>query len=132
MRFLADESCDFAVVRALRDAGHNVTAVAEVNPAIPDATVLSLAHSEGRLLLTEDKDFSLLAYAGGQETAGVMLIRFPADAANNSVRWSSTLSPKSEIGSKGHSWLSSQGESESRDLPKNGECRPRVTESADG
>jgi hypothetical protein len=30
MRFLADESCDFAVVRALRSAGHDVLAVAEV------------------------------------------------------------------------------------------------------
>jgi hypothetical protein len=29
MRFLADESCDFAVVRALRAAGHDVLAVAE-------------------------------------------------------------------------------------------------------
>jgi hypothetical protein len=27
MRFLADESCDFRVVRALRAAGHDVTAV---------------------------------------------------------------------------------------------------------
>jgi hypothetical protein len=29
MLFLADESCDFAVVRALRDGGHDVLAVAE-------------------------------------------------------------------------------------------------------
>ncbi|MBI3080243.1 MAG: DUF5615 family PIN-like protein, partial [candidate division NC10 bacterium] len=32
MRFLADESCDFAVVRALRAAGHDVVAIAEVTP----------------------------------------------------------------------------------------------------
>src|SRR6266545_5018669 len=30
MRFLADESCDFRVIRALRAAGHDVVAVAEV------------------------------------------------------------------------------------------------------
>jgi hypothetical protein len=30
VRFLADESCDFAVVRALRTAGHDMLAVAEV------------------------------------------------------------------------------------------------------
>lgn len=80
MRFLADESCDFAVVRALRDAGHDVTAVAEVSPALDDASVLALARSEARILLTEDKDFGLLAYAGGQQTAGVILVRFHADA----------------------------------------------------
>jgi predicted nuclease of predicted toxin-antitoxin system len=80
VRFLADESCDFAVVRALRDAGHDVTAVAELKPAATDDAVLSLARSENRILLTEDKDFGLLAYAGGQQTAAVILIRFPASA----------------------------------------------------
>jgi len=30
MRFLADESCDFSVVRTLRSAGHDVAAIAEV------------------------------------------------------------------------------------------------------
>lgn len=80
MRFLADESCDFAVVRALRNAGHDVTAIAELNPAAKDDAVLALARSEHRILLTEDKDFGLLLYAGGQQTAGVILIRFPADA----------------------------------------------------
>ena len=36
MRFLADESCDFAVVTALRKAGHDVTAIAELNPGVED------------------------------------------------------------------------------------------------
>ena len=41
MRFLADESCDFAVVRALRGAGHDVSAVTELSPAAKDDAVLS-------------------------------------------------------------------------------------------
>jgi hypothetical protein len=32
VRFLADESCDFAVVTALRASGHDVSAVVEINP----------------------------------------------------------------------------------------------------
>jgi len=36
VRFLADESCDFAVVRALRGAGHDVSAVTELSPAAKD------------------------------------------------------------------------------------------------
>ncbi len=36
-----------------------------------------MAHSESRVLLTEDKDFGLLTYAGRRATAGVALIRFP-------------------------------------------------------
>lgn len=83
MRFLADESCDFSVVRALREAGLDVTAVAEINPGIDDDVVLALAQSESRVLLTEDKDFGLLAYAGGLQTAGVVLIRFPGNARSS-------------------------------------------------
>lgn len=36
MRFLADESCDFGVVLALRTAGHDVAAIAEVSPREED------------------------------------------------------------------------------------------------
>jgi predicted nuclease of predicted toxin-antitoxin system len=98
VRFLADESCDFAVVRALRDAGHDVTALAEVSPALDDASVLVLARSEARILLTEDKDFGLLAYAGGQQTAGVILIRFPADARKQLVQ--TAINVVAEIGDR--------------------------------
>ena len=80
MRFLADESCDFVVVTTLRAAGHDVTAVAEISPGAKDSVVLGLARAEARVVLTEDKDFGLLAYAGGHQTAGVLLIRFPSSA----------------------------------------------------
>jgi len=32
MKFLADESCDFAVVRALRVAGYDVATVVDLSP----------------------------------------------------------------------------------------------------
>jgi predicted nuclease of predicted toxin-antitoxin system len=86
VKFLADESCDFAVVKALRAAGYDVTAIAEINPGATDEIVLGLARSETRALLTEDKDFGLLAYAGGQQTSGVILIRFPANARSTLAR----------------------------------------------
>jgi predicted nuclease of predicted toxin-antitoxin system len=55
-------------------------AIAELNPGAPDEAVLELAYSEVRILLTEDKDFGVLAHAGGQQATGIMLIRFPANA----------------------------------------------------
>ena len=76
--FLADESCDFAVVRALRAAGHDVLAVAEQAPGARDEDVIRLATSERRILLTEDKDFGQLVFAAGKETCGVIFIRYPA------------------------------------------------------
>jgi predicted nuclease of predicted toxin-antitoxin system len=80
MRFLADESCDFAVVRELRAKGSDVLAIAEVAPQTVDPDVIELASREGRVLLTEDKDFGQLVYAGAHRSSGVILIRFPAQA----------------------------------------------------
>ena len=78
MLFLADESCDFAVVRALRDEGHDVLAVAEAARGAKDPEVVRLARDEGRVLLTEDKDFGWYVYVAGEREVGVVLIRFPS------------------------------------------------------
>jgi predicted nuclease of predicted toxin-antitoxin system len=83
MRFLADENCDFAVVRALRTAGHDVLVVAEAAPGAEDVVVVDLAVREGRILLTEDKDFGQLVYAAKRDTGGVILLRYPATARTN-------------------------------------------------
>jgi hypothetical protein len=78
MRFLADECCDFAVVRCLRDSGHDVLAVNEFQQRSVDKDLLDLALSEDRILVTEDKDFGWLVYAARVDSPGVILIRFPA------------------------------------------------------
>jgi Domain of unknown function (DUF5615) len=80
VRFLADESCDFVVVRALRVAGHDVAAIAEISPRATDEVVLELAIRESRILLTEDKDFGQLLHANKAAAGGVFLLRFPARA----------------------------------------------------
>lgn len=80
MRFLADESCDFAVVRALRAAGHDVAAVSEFQRRSIDKELMEMAHGEGRILQTEDKDFGWLTFVARAKSAGVVLIRFPASA----------------------------------------------------
>ena len=80
MRFLADESCDFGVVRGLRAAGHDVTAMAELSPRAPDPAVLEMAVREERILLTEDKGFGQLVYSRQMQAGGVILLRFPATA----------------------------------------------------
>jgi predicted nuclease of predicted toxin-antitoxin system len=77
-RFLADESCDFAVVRALRATRFDVVAVGEQAPGATDERVIELARSESRILLTEDRDFGRLVFAAGHPTRGVIFIRFSA------------------------------------------------------
>jgi hypothetical protein len=44
MRFLADENCDFAVVRVLRQAGHDVLAVSEFQQRSVDQELMALAY----------------------------------------------------------------------------------------
>src|SRR5262245_35689424 len=75
---LADESCDFAIVRALRKAGYEVAAVSEISPRADDDVILALAADETRIVLTEDKDFGELVYAKLQANCDVILIRSSA------------------------------------------------------
>jgi len=80
LRFLADESCDFAVVRALRADGYDVLAVSEVTHRSDDRELIERAGREKRVLLTEDKDFGWLVFVSHADSPGVILIRFPGHA----------------------------------------------------
>jgi len=78
--FLADESCDFAFVRVLRhQVGYDVTAIVEFMSGASDLKVLELAFEERRILLTEDKDFGEWVFAHKRATAGILLVRYPAN-----------------------------------------------------
>ncbi len=57
MKLVADESCAGAVIRALREAGHDVIAIAENAKGASDETVIARASDQGRVLITEDRDF---------------------------------------------------------------------------
>jgi len=86
LRFLADESCDFAIVRALRAAGYDVAAVSEMRRRSVDDEVIAQASHEGRILLTEDKDFGWLVFVSQADSAGVILVRFPGNARRTLAR----------------------------------------------
>jgi len=85
LRFLADESCDFAVVRALRAEVYDVLAISEVMQRSDDRELIEQASRERRILLTEDKDFGWLVYVSHSDSAGVILIRFPGNARQTLV-----------------------------------------------
>lgn len=80
IRFLADESCDFGIVKALRTAGYDVIAVVEICPSASDREVLRVAVEEDRILITEDSDFGEWVFAHGEKMKGVLFIRFPSNA----------------------------------------------------
>src|SRR6201988_4807349 len=80
MNFVADESCARPVIQALREAGHDVVAIAEIARGATDDQVLERALKEKRVLITEDRDFGELVYARGRSSAGVILLRLPSRA----------------------------------------------------
>lgn len=75
MNLLADESVDRQIVARLRQDGHRVCYVAEMEPGIPDDMVLASANREKALLLTADKDFGEVIFRQRLYTHGIVLIR---------------------------------------------------------
>lgn len=86
MKLLADECCDAPLVRTLREAGHDVRYVAEFLPGASDHDVIACSRVEGRVLLTEDKDFGELVYRLQFQLPGLILLRYAPDEKAKVVR----------------------------------------------
>ena len=98
MNFVADESCARPVIQALREAGHDVVAIAEIAKGATDDQVLERALKEKRVLITEDRDFGELIYARGRSSAGVILVRFPSRARR--AKSATVIEAVSKLGSR--------------------------------
>jgi predicted nuclease of predicted toxin-antitoxin system len=98
MNFVADESCARPVIQALREAGHDVIAIAEIAQGVTDDQVLELALREKRVLITEDRDSGELVYARGRSSPGVILMRFPNRARR--ARSATLVEAVSRLGSR--------------------------------
>ena len=86
MRFMVDESAGTAIVEYLRSIGHDVLPAAETMPEAEDQNILARAMSEGRILVTNDKDFGELVFRSGQAHHGVFLLRPHDESPANRVR----------------------------------------------
>jgi len=80
-------------VERLRDDGHTVLYVLEMEPSISDDEVIRRANQEFALLLTADKDFGELVFRQRRIVYGVVLIRLAglspqgkAEVGNSSSR----------------------------------------------
>jgi predicted nuclease of predicted toxin-antitoxin system len=90
MNILVDESVDQQVVVRLRDDGHDVLSVAEMDPGIDDDTVLQTANEHDAVLLTADKDFGELVFRLGRLSRGVVLLRLSGMSPDKKVAAVST------------------------------------------
>lgn len=79
MRWLADECVAAPLVGRMRAAGHDVLYMAELMPGATDTDVALRARAEGRLLLTEDKDFGEIVIRRRWSIPGVVMLRTGSD-----------------------------------------------------
>lgn len=74
--FLADQNIHADVVRFLRDAGVDVVDVWQAGLAgADDAAILAWAVSHGRVIVSHDADFGMLAIRSGTAYLGVVYLR---------------------------------------------------------
>ena len=86
MKFLADESIEKPVVDWLRGQDFDVRYVTEITPSINDEEVIRFANDEGRILITNDKDFGELVFRQSKIIMGVLLIRATNERTSNKIR----------------------------------------------
>jgi len=86
MRFLVDECTGTSVVACLRRAGHDTVAVADVMPKADDKDILDYAVTEGRVVVTNDKDFGEMVFRSKRLHQGVVLLRLRDERAENRER----------------------------------------------
>ena len=79
MNLLLDACVWGGGVSALTAAGHDVVWAGDWSEDPGDAVILTLAHAEGRVLVTLDKDFGELAVLHRQPHSGILrLVNWPA------------------------------------------------------
>lgn len=86
MKLLVDESSGAALARHLRTSHHDVVFVGDETPGLPDAQVLERAHTEGRILVTNDRDFGFLVFRQRRPHAGVLFLRLADDRSAMRIR----------------------------------------------
>ena len=75
MRFLVDECVGPSVVRWLRDNNYDATSAYEECHGWEDESILEKACSEGRIIVTMDKDFGDMVFRMKLQHCGIMLLR---------------------------------------------------------
>ena len=102
MRVLADENVDGVLVRFLRNQGHDIFWMAESGPGTGDAKIVSIAQSEGRVILTFDRDFGELIFRHAHAAPGVVFLRLSSRSPEGLLESFRAVWPRIEQSSVGH------------------------------
>ena len=102
MKLLADAHISRAMVNYLAGLGHDVLHAAALSPRMSDSAILKRAATDGRIVLTADKDFGELCFRRLIACAGVVLLRMSAPSERERVEIFKRLWPLVEPKAMGH------------------------------
>ncbi len=86
LKFLVDVGVSKKVERWLQNNGYNIKSVRDINPRMIDKEISKIAVSEGRMVITMDKDFGELVYNSGLPHAVVLLLRLEGARSDEKVK----------------------------------------------
>jgi predicted nuclease of predicted toxin-antitoxin system len=124
VRWLADECVDAGLVGRLRGAGHDTLYTAEIASGATDPQVIRRAHEDGRVLLTEDKDFGDLVFRLGMTVPGLVLLRVSPE--KHLLKWMRLEAAIAQFGDRliGRYLVIEEGRFRSRPLLRSGRGLP--------
>ncbi|HFE66230.1 MAG TPA: hypothetical protein ENJ93_03120 [Chloroflexi bacterium] len=86
LKFLVDVGVGKKVETWLTAIGYDVLSVRDIDPRLLDQTILQIAVSENRIVVTMDKDFGEMVYRAKQPHTGVLLLRLADAPSHEKVR----------------------------------------------
>lgn len=86
LKFLIDVSAGRGIEKYLRGEGYDTKAVRDLDPRMADEDIIRIAVSEGRMVVTMDKDFGELVYHYSTRHSGVLLLRLEDETGAEKLR----------------------------------------------
>jgi predicted nuclease of predicted toxin-antitoxin system len=86
IKFLADVNVEKPIVDLLMRRGLDEKWIPDFDCRMEDADLIKLLNLEGRILITNDKDFGELTFLQKMDSHGIILIRVPGQQVHEKVR----------------------------------------------
>ncbi len=86
IKFVADVNVEKDIVDFLNNQGFDVLWIPDYNCKLQDDELLFLANKEGRVLITNDKDFGEIVFYQRKVSKGIILLRIKGQDVNKKLK----------------------------------------------
>ncbi len=85
MKFLIDENIGLSVITYLREQNYDVKSASELFPSREDEFIIKTAYNEGRIIITNDKDFGYLIFKTKLPPPAIILLRRQNESPDDKI-----------------------------------------------